>query len=472
MDTGLIPFYAFILLNAYNNLNGSIDNADRWTSFFTSLQALDDLILVAVIAAGTLAGLHFISIGFDLYLIIMFRKIARLPPDMNPLEDNLTSRRSRSARHKHKNSEMTLTGDEMSEHKRQAHLSGSTLSVSNQSRSSLVKGPEERVMPFVHSRMGSDISFSPHNPDSARYSRQQIDEVSIYQDARSARNSRQDLSSGNHSRAGSVSPAKRGSFIEGSAVMPASQIARLQSLHPESQLLDGAARSDGRFTPVLPNAAPSSTQTRSQQKDALLSDNWYVLDDDAISDMGSPERRRTPGPTFEPIKPAPIEHDRRNSFNPQPLAMNPPTPPPATEEYEDPEDEEHDAHIRQHSRYEPVEKSVTRSGTVLSNSSSQYSDVAESLMHSATPKVKYYGDLASATRGVRGMNQSGLPTPQASRSPSPPKKRDGRVVSRTGVDIADTSTVFLSEQQYGLKGRRQVSGKVAEEGRGWEMWNR
>ena len=192
MDVGFVPFYVFIAMVTYNNYSLPIETkADgssingRWGSFFSTLHDTNLVMFVAFITACVLGGLHLLSIGIDLYLIIVFRKISNLPPDMNPLEDNLTSRRS--VKHKHKNSELTVSS-EMSEadRKKLAHLSGSTLSVGNYSRSSFLKEPDVRVAPFGHSRTGSstDLAFSPHNPESARWSRHQLSLIHISEPTR------------------------------------------------------------------------------------------------------------------------------------------------------------------------------------------------------------------------------------------------------------------------------------------------
>ena len=66
--------------------------------------------------------------------------------------------------------------------------------------------------------------------------------------------------------------------------------------------------------------------------------------------------------------------------------------------------------------------------------------------------------------------------------PTPPPKSSkrsdkggtkGRVVSRTGVDIVDAQNLYPPEKGgFGIRGRRDVSGKIAEEGRGGSRWIR
>ncbi|CAK4033726.1 hypothetical protein DOTSEDRAFT_31855 [Lecanosticta acicola] len=494
MDTGLIPFYVFVALYANQNYNEQPGVDGRWTSFFTTNVATTKLIFATFIASVVLAGLHLISIALDLYLIVMFRKIARMPPDMNPLEDNLTGSirrsRSRSQKHKYKNSEATVSSlsTDMSE-KKPGYLSGSTLSVH-----STAKAPEARTIPFGHSRTDSDYTYSPHNPNSARLSRQQydqqqydqqphFDEISLHQGPSSGRASGQEVGAGHRSRASSVvSHAKNTSVIDFGDIPPlprpnAGKTASFYSARPGS--------------PHRVDTAPSSAVVKSQQKQGLLNDNWYVLDEEAMSDLGTPLRHHRQAPSYAASPTLPrVEVDRHDSFQPQPLKMNPPTPPPGEDEGEYPDPGDGDDFQRYHGeKHEPAEIGVARTATVTSNqtaTSSVYSESSPSFTggnghpNNASPKGKFYGDLASATRGVRGavplgqthfpqvddrhvprgMNQYGVPTPQQSRTPSPQK---GRVISRTGADIADGNP-------YSLRDRRDVSGKIAEEGRVGASW--
>jgi hypothetical protein len=104
-----------------------------------------------------------------------------------------------------------------------------------------------------------------------------------------------------------------------------------------------------------------------------------------------------------------------------------------------------------------------------------------------TPRGKQYGDLASATRGIRQHEDPQLSPSrygqgyqqQADLPPSPPKHQvhsayagagggAGRVISRSGADITDES-LFVAEHGNGSR-RRYVSGKVAEEGMAGGRW--
>ena len=408
MDVGLVPFYAFTTVFSHNNYVEAPDTKDRWKTLFATEGATTEVLLVTFLASAVLAGLHILSAIFDLWLIVLFRKISNLPPDMNPLEENLTSRGPRTSKHKHKNSELTFT--ESVTEKKAGYLSGSTLSVDDRSRLSTANkdAEESRTIAFRHSRAGSEATFSPHNPETARWSRQQFEEVNVYRQSPSARASKVDVDA--RSRAGSTSPSKA-TFVEYTEVppIPSRSTERLNSprptSYPTSRSGTGLNNPARMSSPALPNSAPSNALVKSQQKEGLLNDNWYSVDDGA-SDSSSPPRACDPVPALNIV--------RHDSFEPQPLKMNPPTPPsPKQNEYPDPEDEEpyrsqqkrgalterHDNGNGELNRYLTVKSNVT-------DSSSVYSESAPPLKMggaNGTPKRKYYGDLATATRGVRGI---------------------------------------------------------------------
>lgn len=58
MDVGLIPFYVFIALYANQNYNLSVDDMNRWTSFFSTNSATTTVIFVTFIASIIVGSLH------------------------------------------------------------------------------------------------------------------------------------------------------------------------------------------------------------------------------------------------------------------------------------------------------------------------------------------------------------------------------------------------------------------------------
>lgn len=130
-DIGLIAFYVF---TAYISYAEYTNGAYHWSTLLG-----DDLIPHQIATAAFFLGvingaLHLVSFGISLFLMTAFRRIARLPPDMNPLEDNLTARP-----HKRTKSEVT-----------EKHSSQSTLDSGIGMDDPLIGSP--RNMPFpMHS---------------------------------------------------------------------------------------------------------------------------------------------------------------------------------------------------------------------------------------------------------------------------------------------------------------------------------
>ncbi|KAK0312007.1 hypothetical protein LTR01_002921 [Friedmanniomyces endolithicus] len=532
MDTALVPLYVYIVLLLNNSRQLPVPQygasgyilAGNWrlTSVFNSQRGTDLLLLVTFIGAAVIAGLHLLSCGLDLYLIIVFRKISALPPDMNPLENNLTGRDRSVMKHKYKNSEMTVNSTtSLGNDKTSKHMSASMLSVNNQSRLSVNTDPGAQQLPFGHSRNGSkaSLAFSPHNPESARISRHQFEgqQDSNRSAATSPRRSRYEVRPDGklevRSRGGSQSPSKSN---RSSVVVEAMNVSTGDLAMREKDLPTIPADEIGRaLSPDLPhtNTAIRRKEVEGEQSGRLLNDNWYVLDAEDDDDLSR-------GPTSAPPTSrfaarlgehayAPVQHERHDSFQPrsshaspqqarpgnddptlygyapemlpQPLGMHPPTPPDAATGFSDDVEEQHYG--------EGVDRNPTNASNITAGSS-VYSESAPSLRSSTgTPKGRYYGSLAAATRGVRETGETspkrnspfgvagtnayggyGLP-PSPSRTPSPDKQNgQSRVISRTGADIADESVLYLhpkeNNSKYSMRSRREVSGKVAEEGRG------
>lgn len=154
VDLGLVPFYTFSAYIAYKESTASTYS---WQTLLST-----DVDVVMIIAKATFylsvvnGALHLISLGISAFLFTIFRQIARLPPDLNPLEDNLTSRA-----HKRTKSEIA-----------EKHASNATME-STQSAQPLIDAPQ--TIPFTHARTKSSETNSlrpPVNPVSQRESSQ------------------------------------------------------------------------------------------------------------------------------------------------------------------------------------------------------------------------------------------------------------------------------------------------------------
>ncbi|ETN36569.1 uncharacterized protein HMPREF1541_08847 [Cyphellophora europaea CBS 101466] len=148
IDLGLIPFFAF---SAYMSYLDHAHNMYEWSTLFNDTEVSYKIIFAFFILSTTECGLLALCLLFDVYLAVTFRKIAKMPPDMNPLEDNLTSRFG----HKRNKSSMNIT---------EKHMSASTLVTNRDS------GMGKRV-PFIHTRTDSADSVTLYGNEYARNSR-------------------------------------------------------------------------------------------------------------------------------------------------------------------------------------------------------------------------------------------------------------------------------------------------------------
>ena len=89
-DLGLIPFYIFAAYIAYMEFTYG---AYHWGTLLGNANEIPHTIANVTFLLSIINGaLHAISFGISMFLAIVFRRITRLPPDLNPLEDNLTAR--------------------------------------------------------------------------------------------------------------------------------------------------------------------------------------------------------------------------------------------------------------------------------------------------------------------------------------------------------------------------------------------
>ena len=139
LDVGLIPFFAIACYMAYLEHSST---AYGWTTLFSESGLTYSVVQAFMLLSGVVGGLLVVSLVVDIYLAVIYRKITNIPPDMNPLEekDNLTAR----PHHKRNKSELVY----------KKHLSGSTLASERYSKMSKLSD-EGRRIPFKHTRTDS-----------------------------------------------------------------------------------------------------------------------------------------------------------------------------------------------------------------------------------------------------------------------------------------------------------------------------
>ncbi|KAL8672535.1 MAG: hypothetical protein Q9168_003002 [Polycauliona sp. 1 TL-2023] len=200
LDLGLIPFLVFTAIMSHDQHVQPSNTPDHWASLFLFDTATAKIIYTTYLVSVVNGTLHLVSLIVSIYLAVVFRKIATLPPDMNPLEDNLTSR------HKRNKSDLL-----------EIRQSQNSTAVSSK-RDSRVEEPliaPVRSVPFMHTRTESspDINsvahphFSPRasrtnitgpfydQPLSNRSSRTIVPQQSFYSQPRNRRNSQPNTNS-------------------------------------------------------------------------------------------------------------------------------------------------------------------------------------------------------------------------------------------------------------------------------------
>ena len=330
VDTGLIPFYVFAALMARTEYTEPSDTAGRWQTLFGTDVASYKIFYATFLFSVIDGSLHLGSLIISIYLATLFRKISRLPPDMNPLEDNLTSRA-------HKRNKSSIVDNRTSQ---------ATTATANNKRDSGAEDPlisPTRNVPFMHTRVTSstaDLSNTPHPQFSPRRSQTNVS-TPFYDQPPSQNSSRRNVSQ---------SPSRPRSFYNQPNSTRTSKTAMPQpydgsrSMYeqppPERSSRSDVTRDDisrvptkspSVYTSVSRSAStrPTSTRppsTRPHSTAPTESDcNWITH---ASAPPSPPEEfqylRTTNQKAYAPI-PQSVPAWNAENFNP--LELNPPTPP-------------------------------------------------------------------------------------------------------------------------------------------------
>ena len=267
LDAGMLPFLAFMAMMAYGQHGESPATKDHWQTLFPK-EAQTSIIIFAFYLTSVVDGaLHLVSLIISVYLTVVFRKISKLPPDMNPLEDNLTSRKGM-------------------QHKRnKSSLSFATDSPSNRSSVQQPLMADARKVPFLHTRETSSSTMggtpSPR-ADRVRYdgsprsSRIQLNGLASPSSA-----SLSPSAFNNNINTGSSSARASRTDLRQSPDRPAQRSSGLSSVYPS----DVAHHS----SPVLvgaPHSRPISTTAAHIKRSSLYhaapkEDNWFNQTGDA-----------------------------------------------------------------------------------------------------------------------------------------------------------------------------------------------
>lgn len=149
MDLAVIPLYCFGVMAVINH-------RAEWKLVFAaaSPQATEFIITAEYYALICAAGLHAVSLCTSCWLGLMFKRIASMPPDMNPLESHLTSR---VKQHKRNKSSVATSYTTLSEDSKRMSTPLENYRSSGAAYEDLSRPPS---IPFMHTRSGSRDSFA------------------------------------------------------------------------------------------------------------------------------------------------------------------------------------------------------------------------------------------------------------------------------------------------------------------------
>ena len=429
IDVGLIPFLVFSALMSRTEYIEPVNVQGHWTTLFGSNEATIRITESTFLISVVDGSLHLISLIISIYLGVIFRKISRLPPDLNPLEDNLTSR--------HKRNKSSLLDNRMSQ---------ATTATTNSKRVSQVDDPlisPPRTVPFMHTRNESreNIANSRYPNSSASNSRVDLSSTPFYDQPPAHRSSQTNIKGPFYTQAVSQRSSRSEVQTQHQDHSP-SHVPLCAELHPvslnqpsdqesstaninRSPTKSSSIYSSSTIT-TIPTDRPASTRRRSIAS-TLPDSNWITHPSPSPSPSPSPPRelkhlRSKPG-SYQPLsQTSPFEYTPNDeNALPKPLEMNPPTP-----------------SIQQQQRRQTIEQRALAAG----DGNVGHGTWASGPGMVGIGKARAWGGMG---RSGAGSNMGG----------------NGRVVSRSGVEVRQGGIL----PSGGIRAR-EVSGKVMEEGRG------
>ena len=331
VDAGLLPFLAISALVSHRDYTF---NTYGWNTMFNVSDTSYTIIHVFFYANAAEAAIIILSLVLGISLVIYFRQIAKLPPDMNPLEPNLTAR----PHHKRNKSELGSDATEVEK-------PGSRLS----NNSGLNVAGTRRV-PFLHTRTESADSITLYGNNSARNSKTTL----IQKEESEYRKSQHGIIEGLSRPASAINPALTSrapgvgldSASTRSSETPRKQKTSSWLSYMKSSDYEGACRNISGYSAIqlnerVPHPEPVSPQhlshpTTPEVKRLAESQNWYErsahnshVDLLAQGGLEAPrppsfiEEKLVATAAVTELSPLPQQSKKRSR---EPLGMNPPTP--------------------------------------------------------------------------------------------------------------------------------------------------
>jgi hypothetical protein len=490
-DTGLIPFLFFSALMAHGDYTS---NAYGWGTLLSTSDASYKVIYAFYLISVVDGCLTVVSLALGIYLAILFRKIAKLPPDMNPLEPNLTARP-----HKRNKSELT-----------DKHMSSSTASLANDrmSKTSDSFAPASRRVPFMHTRTDSADNLAVYAKSSPRHS--VLDLLSPSRDPSPTR-PKPAMSPAENARQAGMGLYQNESRSKASLVPSEARHSWLSFSNYEGvptplsdeaeRELDYQVRPPSRVSPIS-----SRSHSRDNNHTPPSRQPWYrdTPEYDPFCSEQSPERpssqrleaRRSP----QCLQPRSLESSPKKRSR-DPLGMNPPSP------YQSQYYDENEGQQRGASSAEPGRNALQSTDGNAATRSQQLS--RPSSFVGSGGKTRFYGNLRSSVGSLTRKEERKWSGKESDSSSDYERTRtleseysnieihgvddgsldengpiqieevgsnddawrgSGRNVSAsTGFDLRGGYAGLGTDFGKGMGRRREVSGKVAEEGRSFDQ---
>ncbi|MCJ1386704.1 hypothetical protein MMC17_009830 [Xylographa soralifera] len=408
IDAGLIPFFVFTAMMARAQYTEPSGTAGHWGTLFGDDSDTFKIIFSTFLLSVVGGALLLVSLCISVYLAVMFRKIAKLPPDMNPLEDNLTSR--------HKRNKSSISAPLIEVTNREKHLSAP-----------LMDSP--RAVPFLHTRTESSDSQAPHRRPGNSNRSSKVD-LSTYQQPSSNRSSRATLS-----------------VLDGTPPQHAPSIAYQQPPSNRSSRTNFSRPID----PHPHTTAPNTDAHRSQPRPLSTASSTTTTTTNWTTHPSPPElqhlRTTHANPPTSSAPPPKIYNF--TTMTPRPLSMNPPTPPIAT-------------HTRP---LHPVSGNTDAARRAPPPAARPHHARGDSF-GVVGDKARYYGALYAGTGTGKGVGGEGSRGGESREGRVGGGGGEGRGGSKARVGSSSSGSRVGDWMGMGVGMRvRGVSGKVAEEGR-------
>ncbi|KAI0132349.1 hypothetical protein BJ170DRAFT_592311 [Xylariales sp. AK1849] len=268
-DLAVLPFYAFGALQL-------VHHRSEWTTLLSAQSITENYLVPAeyytLIGAG---GLHVVSLGISLWLGLIFRRIANMPPDMNPLEAHLT------ARHKRNKSSVSTSYTAMSESSKRLSTPLEERRRSGAPYETLSRPPS---IPFMHTRSGSrdSVVSSKHDLPSRQYQIQPDNSPrsSVASAAELKRLSKPASKRGNYTEIPlhetGMSPSRPGSLNEIANASPTRAAKFTEAWYTSESLINRTQQRQRAMNAA--NASASASKTRAYE---AVNQQYDVSDDDS-----------------------------------------------------------------------------------------------------------------------------------------------------------------------------------------------